>query len=80
MSINFTLSNRVKLYNDPATDPFTPDLLPGAENRLTQSGLAFLDNFDTDSYDIGMTFATATQNWTEGGLATIRSACNIRKR
>lgn len=76
MSINFTLSNRVKLYSDPATDPFTPDLLPGAQNRLTQSGLAFLDNFDTDSYDIGMTFATATQNWTEGGLAAIRSACN----
>ncbi|WP_235297643.1 MopE-related protein [Portibacter marinus] len=75
-SINFTLTGRVKLFADKETDPFTPVIGTSASSRTIQSARAFQDEFDFDSYDLGITFNANSEGWPGGGRAIIRAACD----
>lgn len=75
-SINFTISGRVHMYTDPSSDPFTPNLDSGAPLRITQSSMAFAQEFDANTYDIGITFNNIASGWSGGGEAIVKSACS----
>ncbi|MEZ4910706.1 MAG: M12 family metallo-peptidase [Saprospiraceae bacterium] len=70
-------SSRIKLYDDPATDPFIPNGF-GGEIRTVQAGRALKSNFADGVYDIGHVFHTHTDDdgWDNGGLAQLRSVCD----
>ncbi len=76
-SVNFTLSGRIHMFTDSETDPFTPNLNPGAPARTNQSSSAFIDQFEDASYDLGITFNALSDGWSGGGLAVIRAACSL---
>ena len=76
MSINFTLSGRIKLFNDKDTDPYTPDQQSGASPRINQSADAFEGNFEISSYDLGITFSAEDTDWSGGGIAVIKAVCS----
>ena len=78
MSIRFQVGSLIQLYTNPETDPFTPDQLPGAQTRPIQAATVIQSLFNQNQYDIGHVFHTHTDgdNWSGGGVASIRSVCN----
>jgi gliding motility-associated-like protein len=71
-------SSRIKLFNDPNTDPFTPDKLPNGVPRPTQASQAVNAQFSSGSYDIGHVFHThaANDDWSSGGVAYLQAVCD----
>ena len=78
LSYKFTLGSRIHLFKDPATDPFTPDAMPGGVDRTQQAGKEIPKLFVSNSFDIGHVFHTHKQgdNWTTGGVAQLNSVCS----
>ena len=64
------------LYNDPATDPFEPDM--GGEERTLQASKVIPIHFDLDEYDVGHVFHTHAEGdgWSSGGVAILGSVCD----
>ncbi|NND78085.1 MAG: hypothetical protein HKN39_07875 [Flavobacteriales bacterium] len=77
LSINFSLLTPV-IFTDPSTDPFTPDIPSGTDNRTEQAAEAIAANFALGDYDIGHVFHNTSTGtlWTEGGIASIEAACD----
>ncbi len=77
LGIFFKLSGSF-VYPDAATDPFTPDDLPGAPSRPTQAGTEVPNRFPKNSYDIGHVLHkhSTGDNWSTGGVARLASVCN----
>ncbi|MBK8349841.1 MAG: gliding motility-associated C-terminal domain-containing protein [Saprospiraceae bacterium] len=78
-SITLSVSTaRIKLYPDPATDPFIPDDA-GGDERTHQAGVVVTADFpNTTSYDFGHVFHThkTDDGWSGGGVATLESVCD----
>jgi hypothetical protein len=76
VSFRFSL-NTPQIWNNAATDPFTPDQAGGA-GRPDQAGIAVNDAFNVNSYDVGHVFHkhSSGDGWSSGGVAQLRSVCN----
>ncbi len=78
LSIEFQLDDRIHIFENSNTDPFTPVIdNPSAPGRTDQSVAAISDIFDVDEYDIGLTLNYATDGWPGGGVAYLTNACRI---
>ena len=77
LSFRFSLGNRIFLYKDAATDPFTPDMA-GGEDRTTQAGKIIPTLINKDNFDIGHVFHTHKDgdSWTTGGIAFYNGVCS----
>lgn len=66
------------VFQNAATDPFTPDNLPGAPTRPTQAGTEVPKQFAKSSYDIGHVLHVhdTGDNWSTGGVARLSSVCD----
>lgn len=75
VSFRFTLLTP-RLFNNPDTDPFTPDDAGGA-GRTEQAGIAVGNSFNINTYDVGHVFHThaSGDGWSGGGVAQLRSVC-----
>ncbi|MEM6699349.1 MAG: M12 family metallo-peptidase, partial [Bacteroidota bacterium] len=65
------------IYDDPATDPSTPDGA-GGDHRVNQAAEVIAMNFAENTYDVGQVFhnSSAGGGWSGGGVAGIGVACN----
>lgn len=68
-----TSSSIIKMYSDPATDPFSP-----GTDRTLQARQVVSDNFTSNRYDIGHVFHQHRDGdgWENGGVALLSSVCN----
>lgn len=74
--LSFTLktsSGIIKMYNDPATDPFDP-----SRDRIQQARDVIGQNFTSSRYNIGHVFHNHQDGdgWANGGLALLQAVCN----
>jgi len=77
--LNFDISvgSRIRLYNDPASDPFIPDM-SGGQGRTVQAANIVGTSFAQGAYDIGHVFHTHADGdgWSNGGLAGLGVVCS----
>ncbi|MCP9237323.1 reprolysin-like metallopeptidase [Lewinella sp. JB7] len=76
LAVSLTLAGS-KVYEDPATDPFRPDT-EGGDQRVNQAAEVIAQNFDGETYDIGMVFhnTNGESSWTGGGVAYLGVVCD----
>jgi hypothetical protein len=78
LAISFVLDDRLVLYRNAETDPFTPDMEAGAISRTNQAGIALNQSFDSGVYDIGHVLHnhSGDNQWSSGGIALINAVCD----
>lgn len=75
LSVFLRLSDS-RLFNNPASDPFTPDNA-GGDGRTEQAATQIANNFSASQYDIGHVFHNHQDgdDWGTGGVALLGSVC-----
>ena len=74
VAVNFIIDDRLRMYNNPQTDPFIPTNI---DDRIDQAGRVIQDNFDENTFDLGHVLHANSENgpWNPGGIAPIGIAC-----
>ncbi|MFZ1703529.1 MAG: reprolysin-like metallopeptidase [Saprospiraceae bacterium] len=73
LSVSLSVGNRITLYSDPNTDPFTP-----GDERTAQAANAIAGAYPNQNiYHIGHVFHIHVDNdgWQNGGVALLSSVC-----
>lgn len=76
LGIRLSLVN-TQIYNNPATDPFTPDN-SGGDSRVNQAAEVIAMNFASNTYDVGQVFHNTNNSngWFGGGVAGLGITCS----